>query len=46
MGRTLGQALVSGTPDWDWMDRAAVEQWWAALMRGQRWYIVGEAKRS
>ena len=46
MGRTLGQALVSDTPDWDRMDSAAVEQWWAAVMRGQRWYIVDEAKRS
>lgn len=43
--RTLGQALVLETPDWPRMDRTTIEQWWTAVMSGQRWYLVDEAKK-
>ena len=44
LGRVLGEALVTDVPDWKSMTPTKMEEWFATVMSGQRWYAVDEAK--
>lgn len=43
LGRSLGEAMVTDVPDWKTMNTASMEQWFATVMSGQKWYAVDEA---
>jgi hypothetical protein len=43
LGQVMGRAFVQDVPAWKQMDAAAMEQWWAALMHGQHWYVTEDA---
>lgn len=41
LGRVLGQAQVTGTPDWQRMSADDFFQWWRALVAGRRSFLDG-----
>ena len=44
LGKVLGQALVTGAPNWDMMDEARMEKWWKDATSGVYVYYFDDAK--